>query len=129
MIVDILLEGMEFYSFHGCNDEEKQIGGKFEVSLKIKVDIGKASEHDDINKTLNYQDVYNLVKSQIAIKSNIIENVAYRILKEIKSNFDNIKEIEIKFSKINPPINAKIEKISVIMKYISRELMVTENFL
>lgn len=111
----IELEGMEFFSYHGCFKEEQLIGTKFKIDLVIEVDTDEAAKYDDLNKTINYLTVYQLIKAQMSIKSKLLENVAKRILDELFIKFPTIKHAKIKVSKINPPLGGKLNAVSIIM--------------
>ena len=111
----IQLEGIEFYSFHGCYKEERIVGNKFLVDVGIETDLTKASLSDDIKDALNYQSVFDVIKEEMAIKSHLLENIAKRIIDSLYKKFGLIEKITIKISKINPPVNGKMNKVSVIM--------------
>ncbi len=111
----IQLEGMEFFSYHGCFKEEQVIGTKFIVDLLIEIDTIEAEKEDDLAKTLNYLSVYQLVKNQMAIKSKLLENVAKRILDELYLKFPEIKFAKVKVSKINPPLGGKLNSVSLTL--------------
>jgi 7,8-dihydroneopterin aldolase/epimerase/oxygenase len=111
----IQLEGIEFYSFHGCYKEERIVGGKFIVDVSIDTDLSKAAETDNIYDALNYQAVFEIIKKEMSSKSCLLENIAKRIIDTLYNNFTMIEKIEIKVSKINPPINGKMNKVSVLM--------------
>jgi len=112
----IHLEGMEFYAYHGCYQEEQIIGSKFLVDLELDTDIEKPAQTDRLEDTLNYQVIYEKVKNEMAIKSNLLENIAKRILDVLFINFPVIEKGTIKVSKYNPPLGGQIEKVSVTMK-------------
>jgi dihydroneopterin aldolase len=112
----IEIEGMEFYAFHGCHKEERIIGGHFTVDIYIDTNIEKAAISDNLEDTINYQNVYYLVKEQMAYRSNIIENVAQRLYDKLIKTFPEIQKIKIKVSKLNPPVGGKIEKVSVVIE-------------
>jgi len=111
----IQLEGMEFFSYHGCFKEEQVIGTKFIVDLLIEIDTIEAEKEDDLTKTLNYLTVYQLVKGQMAIKSKLLENIAKRILDELYLKFPEIKFAKVKVSKINPPLGGKLNSVSLTL--------------
>ena len=48
-------------------------------------------------------------------KSNLLENIAGRILDALHENFDTVKSISIKVSKMNPPMGGKIKKVSITL--------------
>ena len=112
----IQLENMEFYAYHGCFDEERIIGARFIVDLFIETDTIEAEKSDDLTHTVNYQDLYLLVKEEMNKKSNLLENVARRILGKISMEFPGISFARIKVSKMNPPLGGKLEKVSLIIE-------------
>ncbi|MFR9165326.1 MAG: dihydroneopterin aldolase [Dysgonomonas sp.] len=111
----ILLENVKFYARHGVSDQETTVGNSFIINLKINVDISAASVSDNLEDTLNYASVYEVVKKEMDIPSKLLEHVGGRILQSLKKNFPNIKTIELKISKQNPPIRGQVEYASVIL--------------
>jgi dihydroneopterin aldolase len=112
----ILLEGMQFYAYHGHFAEEQKVGTKFELSLSIEVDIERASQTDNLDDTLNYLSVYQLIKEEMEINSHLIEHVAKRICKKLLSVFPQIENIELKLSKLNPPLGGQVERVSILLQ-------------
>ncbi len=111
----IEIEGMEFYAYHGHYKEEQIVGNRFLVDLKIETDCRKAAESDKIEDAVNYQTAYKIIKSEMQKKSNLLENIAGRILHALYENLDNMKSVSIKLSKMNPPMGGKIKKVSITM--------------
>lgn len=109
----ILIEGMEFYSYHGCFTEEQIVGNKFIVDVIIDYNLELAAETDELNETINYQSVFMLVKKEMNIKSKLLENVSKRIADSIKENFPKINQLNVKVSKLNPPLGGQIQKVTV----------------
>ena len=110
----IELEGMKFYAFHGHYPIEKVVGNEFLVDLIIDVDTRKAGETDNLADALNYQVVYQIVKTEMEKKSDLLENVATRILDQLFLEFPEIRNSQIKVSKLNPPMGGEIKKVSVV---------------
>jgi dihydroneopterin aldolase len=107
----ISLEGMEFFAYHGCYKEEQVIGTKFIVDLNVSLDSTLAEESDHLKDTLNYVQLYQVVKKEMDQKSHLLEHVAKRIMDSLKSGFPGIQRIELKISKINPPIGGKVSHV------------------
>jgi 7,8-dihydroneopterin aldolase/epimerase/oxygenase len=112
----ISIEGMEFFAYHGCFEEERIIGGRFIVDIFMETDTEQAEITDDLNKTVNYQRVYELVKKEIEVKSKLLEHIARRIVNTIQGAFPAVTGISVKVSKMNPPIGGKVERVSVTVK-------------
>lgn len=110
------LENMEFYAYHGVLDEERKIGGYYTVSLTLELDITAAINTDNLEHTINYAQVYEIAKEQMAIKSKLIEHIAGRIAKTLLTEFDQLESVEICLTKINPPVNADLPKASITLK-------------
>lgn len=107
---------MEFYAYHGCFREEQIIGTRFLVDLYLETETVKAENSDDLNDTVNYQEVYLLVKQEMEIKSKLLEHVGRRILKSVMTQFPEIESAKIKISKMNPPLGGKIRSVSVSLQ-------------
>ncbi len=112
----IEIEGMEFYSYHGCFTEEQIVGNKFMVDLILETDCDKAKISDNINDALNYQVAYEIVKEEMGKKSHLLENIAHRILEKLFVELTGIKVATIKVAKINPPLGGKIKNVNVTLK-------------
>ncbi len=109
----IILENMEFYAYHGCLEHEKQIGNLFNITLTISLDTTTAQKTDNLEDTLNYKKVYDIVKSVMDKPVNLIEHLADNILTAVMSNFTQINQATILLSKNNPPVGGKMEKVSI----------------
>lgn len=111
----IQIEGMEFYSYHGHFEAERATGNKFIVDLSIKTELNKAAQSDNLDDTINYQEVYLIVKKEMEAKSHLLENVAKRIIDKLYSQFGAIESVSVKVSKMNPPMGGQIGKVSVAL--------------
>lgn len=111
----IEIENMEFYSFHGHFKEERIVGNRFLVYLKIETDTTAASESDNLKDAVNYQHAYEIVKQQMETKSYLLENIARRILDALYTELKGIDKATVKVSKLNPPMGGKIGSVSVTM--------------
>ena len=104
----IEIENMEFYAFHGCFAEEAKIGTNFRVDLRMQLDTSKAQRTDNIDDTVSYLDIYQLVKRQMEIPSHLLEHVAERIAVAVLENFTPIQNVRVKVTKLNPPLGGKM---------------------
>jgi dihydroneopterin aldolase len=111
----ITVEGIKVYAYHGCLEEESKIGTNYTVDVLMDTDFSEAAKTDDLEKTIDYVIVYNIVKTQMAIRSKLIEQVGQRIVDELKKQFDTLKKVEVKVTKINPPMNGNVERVSIII--------------
>jgi dihydroneopterin aldolase len=115
MTVTTTLQSMKFHAFHGVMAEERIIGGIFLVDLSYTINTD-AVETDWIEDTIDYSLLFDLVKEEMMVSSNLIEHVAGRILNTLKVEFPQVREWVIRISKLNPPINGEMESASVTIK-------------
>ena len=69
----ILLSNLGFYGYHGVLKEESVLGQKFFIDMEIYLDTKEAGLTDDMNKSVSYADVYEVVK-------NITENKRFELI-------------------------------------------------
>lgn len=111
----ILVEGIKLYAYHGCMEEEGKIGGNYIVDVTMETDFSEAAAMDDLTKTIDYVAVYNIVKKQMAIRSMLIEHVGKRIIDELKKELQGLIKVDLKITKLNPPMNGNVESVSIII--------------
>ena len=104
---------MRFYAHHGCFEQERAIGTHFRVDLVFETDTSKAEVTDNIEDTVSYLDVYQVVKREMEIPSNLLEHVARRIGEGVRSSFPAVTSVRVKVSKLNPPLGGQMEAVSV----------------
>jgi len=100
---------MEFYSYHGHYAEERKIGNRFLVSVSLDTDMEKPSETDHLEDALDYRGVYETVKEEMQVPSNLLEHVAGRIVKSLRRKFSSIEKVTVKVTKLNPPLGGRTE--------------------
>ena len=101
----IELEGMEFKAYHGCLEQEKVRGNSFTVDFRGELDLSAATESDNLNDTLNYGEIYDLVAAETSIPSELLENVTGRIVREIERRFPQLVKFSVRVSKKRPPVD------------------------
>lgn len=111
----ITLNNICFYAYHGVGLQETKVGNEYCISLRLKTDISKAAHSDDVNDTINYAHIVDLLKEEMNIPSKLIEHVSMRIVNRLFENFPTIESIEFKLNKRNPPMGADIESAGIEM--------------
>jgi len=114
MADSIKLTGIKAFGFHGVFEAERANGQDFYVDVEIEVDLTRASVSDDVNDTINYAEVTDLVVEEIT--SNpvaLIEKLAGRIAERIKSTFAQASVVTVTVHKPQAPVKAEVRDISV----------------
>ena len=102
----IFLRNVRFYAFHGVLPQERQVGGDFLLSLRVGYPLAKAMESDEVGDTLNYATLFDLVRQEMDIPSQLLEHVAGRIAKAVMAAFPAVTSIDLELTKQNPPMGA-----------------------
>lgn len=115
----IRIEKLRFRAFHGVMPQERTVGGDFIVTLRIGYPWQQAMETDDVADTLNYAAVYELVRREMAVPSQLLEHVAGRITKELLRDFPQITSVDLWLTKVTPPMGADCEGAGVELHLIN----------
>ena len=115
MSFDINISKIKCSGKHGIYDHEKQNDQEFLIDIHIN--ISDFSE-DDINKTLNYEEIVNLVIKFVNTESyDLIETLAKHISEQIVFKYAKtesiLKEIKVTVHKPDTILKDKTEGISV----------------
>jgi 7,8-dihydroneopterin aldolase/epimerase/oxygenase len=86
----IKLQNIRTFSFHGCLMEESKIGSDYSVIWKSKPICENRPLSDDLQDTVDYVHLNQIVVEEMAIRSKLLEHVAHRIIKRI---FDEIPAV------------------------------------
>ena len=109
----IEVSGIKVYAFHGCLEEEAVIGGNYIVDIAVEADVSQSAMDDDLNKTIDYSSICEIVKAEMAERSKLIEAVAHRILEKIKATWNTVELATVTVRKLRPPVHADVEEVSV----------------
>lgn len=112
----INIEGINLYAYHGCLKEEGKIGGNYIVDVTMVTDFTEAAQSDELSKTIDYCTIYEICKKEMAIRSKLIEHVGERIFKSVKTQFPQIIQLHVKVTKLVPPMNGNVDKVSIEIK-------------
>ena len=112
----IALEGIEFFAYHGFYYEEQKVGSKYSVDIKVEAPFEEAAVHDQLSETINYEQLYKIIKQEIKKPSKLLENIAKRIIDRTIENFPHIEYVEVSISKFNPPVGGVCNRAKVTLK-------------
>nr|WP_295287980.1 dihydroneopterin aldolase [uncultured Prevotella sp.] len=102
----IYLRNVRFHAFHGVLPQEGIVGNDYLVNLELDYDFSSAMKTDDLQGTLNYAEVYQKVREEMAVPSKLLEHVAGRIAHRLFSDFPEIQKLQLSITKVNPPMGA-----------------------
>ena len=102
----IQLHNLEFYAYHGLLPQERVVGGHYRVDVELSLTPPlRALTEDVIDDTVNYAEVYALIRQQMKQPVNLLEHLAHRITKGLYAQFPQIQAVKLSVTKVTPPIS------------------------
>lgn len=102
----IQLHNLEFYAYHGLLPQERVVGGHYRVDVELSLTPPlRALTEDLIDDTVNYAEVYALIRQQMEQPVNLLEHLAHRITKGLYAQFPQIQAVKLSVTKVTPPIS------------------------
>ena len=109
----IFLEDVKIYAYHGVLPEENIIGTYYILNAEIHTDLWKAAVSDDLNDTISYADINEIIHNEMKIQSKLLEHVAGRIIAKINEKFNQISYIKLRITKTSPPMKGEMKGASI----------------
>lgn len=109
----IYLEDVKIYAYHGVLPEENIIGSYYILNLEIHTDLWIAAESDNLNDTISYAEINEIIHDEMKINSKLLEHVAGRIITKIREKFDQISYIKLRITKTSPPMKGEMKGASI----------------
>ena len=110
----IYIDRLRLYAFHGVMPQERRVGGWFVISVRVHYSIARAMTSDEVDDTLNYAQLCQLIEAEMAKPSKLLEHVAGRVANAIFAQFPSVT-----LMKENPPMGANCEGAGVELHLIN----------
>lgn len=114
-MLSVHLYDLNFHAFHGLYEGEGLVGNDFQLNLTVSYD-DDGVKTDDLRSLINYEEVYDIVKKRMAIRSDLLEEVAEAIILKIRHKYSIIKEISVSIFKLNAPLENFQGKVGITIK-------------
>lgn len=114
-MITIHLHNLLFYAHHGIYEEESRSGSNYEVNLDVKFDEPKKGV-EGIDDTVNYEDLFAIVKKKMSVRANLVENVCESIIRNVQHQYKTVKEVSVTIYKLEAPIENLQGKVGVTMR-------------
>ena len=123
----IYVNDIRCYAFHGCMEEESQIGTHYRVDVVVETDLRTAAVSDELADTVDYVSIAAIVKEAMGRRAKLIEVVLYRIQDRVFREHASVNAVDIKIEKQNPPINADVHSVAVRLEAMRKNWEATRN--
>lgn len=105
IIQRVSLEDIRFNAYHGYYEQEHKVGNEYLVTINTEMDVFGDVE-DDLSNTVNYERLYHIVETEMAVPRKLLESVAHSILNRIRHEFLSVKSIRVQIAKVDPPLGS-----------------------
>ena len=112
----IALNGMQFHSFHGYYAEEQSVGNTYELDVIAESDIDLETLDDQLENTINYEQIYVICREEMATAQRLIETVARRILHRLVAEISHSAQYTIRIRKKHPLLGGLVDHALVELK-------------
>lgn len=110
----VYVNGMDFFAYHGVFPEENKLGQRFIADVVLEMNTRPAGTTDDLNKTVNYAQVYELTKEIMEGEPvQLVETLTERIAEVMLDKFFVVRAVVVKVTKLNPPIKGHYDSVAV----------------
>ncbi len=110
----IVINGLEFYAYHGVSDQEQQVGHRFLVDVRLTADTQRSYVSDQLSDTVNYDSVARrIVQVGTQERFRLLEALAQRLATVILAEFPLVHEVGLRVLKLCPPIDAAASSVGV----------------
>ncbi|MFA6245755.1 MAG: dihydroneopterin aldolase [Mucilaginibacter sp.] len=116
-MINVALEGAEFYAYHGFYPEEQVIGTHFLVDVQVGFYADIDVEKDNLSNTVNYEVLYAIIEEEMKHTRKVIESVAQAILNRITTEFIFIEIAVVTIKKQRPPFRGPLKQSVITLSY------------
>lgn len=113
-MISIELHDIHIHAFHGVYLNEDKVGNDYIINLEVKYDE-KNADFDDIANTINYVDLYKIVKNRMQVPTGLLEKICESIVRHIRHHYPFISEVNLSIHKLQAAIPDFQGKVGVTM--------------
>jgi 7,8-dihydroneopterin aldolase/epimerase/oxygenase len=114
-LLTIHLEKVRFHAYHGVHRAEALTGNEFELSLEVAFHE-QTLIIDDLSSTINYSDLFELVKQRMLRPTALLETIAGDIINEIHAAYPFVMRIKISIFKLQAAIPYLDGKVGITLE-------------
>ena len=117
----VYIKNLQFHAYIGVGAQEQIVGNDYIVSLAIDYPFEAAMVSDDVEDTINYATVYQVVAEVMAQKAQLLESVAYQIAQQVIERYPLTEALDVDVMKQNPPMGAECAGAGVQIHVINQK--------
>ncbi|MCG9912373.1 MAG: dihydroneopterin aldolase [Flavobacteriales bacterium] len=100
----------------GWYEKEQQEGNVFWVDISYNAEFAHAANTDELSDAVDYEQICNTVEQCFQKKCRLLEQIALHVVSTLKEKFPSISDLDVKITKLRPPVSQRVEGISIEIK-------------
>jgi dihydroneopterin aldolase len=109
----LLLQGMEFYGYHGDIEAERSLGGRYSVDVELFADLRAAGRSDSLDDTIDYVRCFQVVRELVENRQyRLLEALAEAIAQALLGEHAAARSVRVRVAK-QPPVRGTFERFAV----------------
>lgn len=109
----LLLEGMEFFGYHGDIEAERSLGGRYSVDVALSADLRAAGRSDSIDDTIDYVRCFQVVRDIVENRQyRLLEALAEAIAQALLGEHARARRVQVRVAK-QPPVRGSFSRFAV----------------
>ena len=109
----VLLKDVKLFGYHGVLSQERVVGAYYYLNIAVETDFERAMETDELVGTLSYADIFEVVRREMSVPSQLLEHLAGRTCRAILDRFPAAHTVHLEILKENPPMGADCQGAGV----------------
>ena len=103
------LRDARFRGPHGVHASEAVLGGEFRVDVTCVLRKRDAPVNEDLAATLDYSALYAICAEVMAVRADLLETLAERMVGRIQAEFGSLVEhVVLEVQKVHPPVGGRV---------------------
>jgi dihydroneopterin aldolase len=114
--VEIYIDGLQAYGYHGVLPEEKTLGQQFIFDVRLSLRDCAGVTTDDVSDTIDYTEVIDVVTDVATCESyDLLERLAGSIAQSLLLRFP-VDSVWVRVTKPHPPIPCALTGVGVSLE-------------
>ncbi len=118
MINKIIIQDFHILTNVGISDKERKYPQEILINLEIELDFSISFQTDNIQDTINYKDIMNIIIDYSQNHSpKLLEKLGWDLIEKLHQKFNQIKKIKIQLFKTRTISQSNRTGIEIIKEF------------
>ncbi len=114
--MEITIDGLELYAYHGVLAEEKTLGQPFLLDVRLTIPSCAGCRSDDVDDTIDYTEVIDTIAGVVTEECfDLLERLADAVARAVLERFA-VERVWVRVAKPRPPIPCSLRSVAVALE-------------